>query len=288
MTARPCRKQAMETDVKITHAIKIVAFATLTVVSGAGHALEWSDNQVYFQAGQRFAEPEIPAPIQRRVYGFVHLSGDKLGVNLIDGQILESDGVDPAAGNGHGAQAFAGLLRRTLSLSSVSGRGVRLGPVKDVSLALRIERDTKNTAVARSKRATALGLAFDLQMPAGWAVVNLYAYSEKTYNSVAAREVRFDTTPMLHTAWSVPFTLGRPVSFDGDFTVIAPKGKDGLGNGTKTEIRFHGELLTEVGQDTGLLVGVGYERWRNKYGANASVTPGARQNTALLVGHYYF
>lgn len=278
----------METHVKMTQAIRTVAFAALLVASGASHALEWSDNQVSFQVGQSFSETGIATPIKKRVYEFVHLSGDKLGTNLVVGQILESDGADPAAGDGHGAQEFFGILRRTLSLSRVSGREVRFGPVKDVSLAVRFERDTKNIAFAPGKRATSLGLAFDIAMPTGWAVANLYAYNEKNYNSFAAREVQFDTAAMLHTAWSVPFTLGLPMSFDGDFKVIAPKGKDGFGNDTKTEVRFHGELLAEVGKGSGLLLGVGYELWRNKYGANQSVMPGARQNTALLVARYHF
>ena len=48
------------------------------------------------------------------------------------------------------------------------------------------------------------------------------------------------------------------------------------------------ELLVEVGNKTGFMVGVAYETYRNKYGANQNLIPGGKQNTALLVAEYHF
>lgn len=268
--------------------IKALAAAALLAHSVTGHALEWSDNQVSVQRGLRFAEPGTAQPIRKNVYEFVHNSGDKLGTNLVLGQILESDMNYPAAGGGTGSQEFYGLLRRTFSLSKLSGREFKFGPVQDTSLAFVFERDTLNTQFAPGKRAFAAGLAFDLPVTHGFGVLNVYAYKERNYNGITATEVNFDTALMLHSAWSVPFTLGIPLTFAGDAKYITSKGKDGFGNGTKPEFRLHAELLTPVGKDTGLLVGVGYELWRNKYGANQNVVPGAKQNTALLIARYHF
>lgn len=278
----------METDVKLNPAIRTVAFAALLAASGAGHALEWSDNQLSFQAGSSFSEPGVNGPIKKRVYEFTHFSGDKLGTNLVVGQILESDGADPAVGGGHGAQEFFGLIRRTLSFSRVTGKEVRFGPVKDVSLAVRFDRGPKNIDFAAAARKSMFGLALDIDVPKGFLVTNLYAYYEKNYNSFVAREVTFDTALRSHTVWSVPLSLGIPLSWDGDLTYTTQKGKDGFGNSTKPELRFHTELLTEVVKGSGLMVGVGYELYRNKYGANQAVVQGARQNTALLIARYHF
>jgi nucleoside-specific outer membrane channel protein Tsx len=271
-----------------TIAFRIAAVAALTAVAGTSWALEWSDNQISVQTGPRFSEPGISQPIRKRVFEFVHTSGDKLGTNLVLGQVLESDMNDPAAGNGHGAQEFFGIVRRTFSLSRVSGRDMKFGPVQDVSLAFAFERDTKNIQFAPGKRAMMAGLAFDLPVTNGFAVLNVYAYKERNYNSFAATEVNFDTAMMLHSAWSIPFTAGLPLKFAGDAKYITSKGKDGFGNATKPEFRLHAELLTEVGNNTGLLAGVGYEMWRNKYGANQAVVRGAKQNTPLLVARYHF
>lgn len=268
--------------------IKTAAAAALAAMASTSYALEWSDNQFSVQTGPRFAEPGVSQPFRKRVYEFVHTSGDKLGTNLVLGQVLESDMNDPAAGNGHGAQEFYGFVRRTFSLSRLSGRDFKYGPIRDTSLAFVFERDTKNIQFAPGKRAFMAGLALDLPVPHGFGVLNVYAYKEHNYNSFAATEVDFKTAPMLHSAWSIPFTLGLPLHFVGDAKYIGSKGKDGFGNETKPEFRLHAELLTEVGKDTGLLAGVGYELWRNKYGANQSVVPGAKQNTPLLVARYHF
>lgn len=269
-------------------ATKTAAIAVLAAMAGNSWALEWSDNQISVQTGPRFSEPGTSQPIRKRVYEFVHTSGDKLGTNLVIGQVLESDMTDPAAGNGHGAQEFFGLVRRTFSVSRVSGRDMKFGPIQDISLAFAFERDTKNIQFAPGKRAVMAGLAFDLPVKNGFGVLNVYAYKERNYNSIAATEVNFDTALMLHSAWAIPFTVGIPLRFVGDTKYIASKGKDGFGNATRPEFRLHAELLAEVGKNTGLLVGVGYEMWRNKYGANQRVVPGARQNTPLLVARYHF
>jgi nucleoside-specific outer membrane channel protein Tsx len=165
---------------------------------------------------------------------------------------------------------------------------MKFGPVQDVSLAFAFERDTKNIQFAPAKRAMMAGLAFDLPVTHGFAVLNAYAYKERNYNSFAATEVSFDTAFMLHSAWSIPLPTAIPLKFVGDAKYITSKGKDGFGGDTKPEFRLHAELLAEVGKNSGLLAGIGYEMWRNKYGANQALVPGARQNTPLLVVRYHF
>lgn len=273
---------------KIRQSIKILAAATLLGQCVASHALEWSDNYIGLKVGNRFSEPGIAQPIRKSIYEFVHVSGDKLGKNLVVGQVLQSDSNDPAAGGTAGAQEFFGFYRRSFSLSKLSGASMAFGPVKDVSLVARFDRGTKNIGFAAAARKAMAGVSLDFAMPKGFAEATFYAYHEKNYNGIVGRGVNFDTTLRADLVWALPFSLGIPLEWRGGLAITGKKGNDGFGNPTKTETRLYTELLVPVGAMPGLMVGVAYEMWRNKYGANQKAIPGAKQDTPLLVAEYHF
>lgn len=267
---------------------RTLAMASLLVYSVAGHAVEWSDTSIGVKVGDRYSEPGIAEPIHKTIYEFVHVNGDKLGKNLIVGQILQSDSADPAAGGTTvGAQEFFGFYRRTFSLSRLSGRAISFGPIKDVSLVGRFDRGPKNIQFAAATHKAMAGVALDWNVPKGYVESNLYAYHEKGYNGFVGREITYDTF-RADTSWSIPFSLGIPVMWNGGLSYVGAKGNDGFGNATKPETRLYTELLVEVGNKTGFMVGVAYEMYRNKYGANKSIIPGAKQSTPLLVAEYHF
>lgn len=267
---------------------KALASACLLTIGVSAQALEWSDNSIGVKLGNRFAEPGIVEPINKKIWEFVHVSGDKLGNNLLVGQFYESNRADLAAGGGQGASEFFGFYRRTFSLSKLSGQSTAFGPVKDVSLAMRFDRGTKNISFAAAARKTMAGVAFDFAVPKGYLTTTVYAYQEKNYNGIVGKEVNFDTTYRVDTNWSIPLEVGAPAHWNGGLSLIGPKGNDGFGNATKRETRLYTELLWDVGHNSGLKMGIGYELWRNKYGANQSVVSGARQNTPVLIAEYHF
>lgn len=270
-----------------TPSIKMLAATSLFACSVTAHALEWSDNSIGVKVGDRFAEPGIDESIRKTIYEFVHISGDKLGKNLVVGQILQSDRTDPAVGGGGGAQEFFGFYRRTLSLSKLTGASMAFGPIKDVSLAARFDRGPKNISFAAAARKRMFGVAIDFAVPKGYVESTLYAYDEKNYNGIVGREVDFRTTYRADTNWAIPLDVGFPLEWRGGVAVVGPKGRDGFGNQTKLEARLYTELLVDVGQ-TGVKVGVAYEAWRNKYGADHRLISGANQNTPQLILEYHF
>lgn len=267
---------------------RVLAVAGLLGYGAAGHAVEWSDTSISVKAGDRYAEPGIAQPIQKTVYEFVHINGDKLGKNLVVAQILQSDRTDPAAGGtGTGAQEFFGFYRRAFSLSRLTGNTVAFGPVKDVSLVARFDRGPKNISFAAATHKAMAGLGLDWNVPAGYVESSLYAYHEKGYNGFVGREITYDTF-RADTNWSFPLNPGIPLRWNGGLAFVGEKGRDGFGNATKPETRLYTELLVEVGEKTGFLVGMAYEMYRNKYGADKSRIPGAKQSTVLLVAEYHF
>lgn len=262
------------------------AACLLTLAAPAG-AADWSDTSISVKYGEHFTEPGATQKIDKTIYEFVHVSGDKFGKNLVVGQVLASGSSDPAAGGGTGAQEFYGLYRRTLSLSKLSGSELAFGPIKDVSLVGRFDRGTKNIGMAAAARKLMAGVSVDLAVPKGFAEAGLYAYHEKNYNGIVGQAVNFDTTYRADLVWSIPFQLGIPLEWSGGLAVIGAKGKDGFGNNTKVERVLYTEVMTNLGK-TGFQVGLAYEWWHNKYGVDASKVPGAKQGTSLLVARYHF
>lgn len=265
-----------------------LAVAALSTHAVSGHAADWSDTSIGVKVGQRYAEPGVSEPIHKTVYEFVHINGDKLGTNLVVGQILQSASTDPAAGGSTvGAQEFFGFYRRSFSLSKLSGSAVAFGPIKDVSLLARFDRGPKNISFAAATNKAMAGVGVDWDVAKGYVSSSLYSYHEKGYNGFIGREIRYNTY-RADTNWSYPFSIGIPLLWNGGLSYVGAKGTDGFGNATKPETRLYTELLVEVGQKTGFMVGVAFETYRNKYGANQSLIPGAKQNTALLVAEYHF
>ena len=273
---------------KIKTLLHLLACAGLAASGLAAHAAEWSDNSIGIRAGSTFAEPGIPgSSIGKTIFSFTHASGDKLGKNLVIGEVLQSSDKDPAVGGSGGAQEFYGLYRRTFSLTKLTGSAVAFGPVKDVNLVGRIDRQTKNISFAPRARKFMLGTSVDFDVPKGFVESGIYAYSESNHNGVVGRDVNFKTTYFLDTSWMIPFNVGTPARWRGTFAYTGAKGKDGFNADTKAETRLATAVLFDVG-GSGLSLGLGYEIWRNKYGNNQDVTPGAKHNTALLLAEYKF
>jgi len=91
----------------------------------------------------------------------------------------------------------------------------------------------------------------------------------------------------------VPFHVGPlAASFEGFLDVVGPKGKDGFGNDTKTELLFRPKVMFDVGALFGhknaFQVGAGWEYWVNKYGTNHRTTPGALQSTPFVTADIHF
>ena len=274
---------------KIYNITRLLAAAGLITGGLTTYAAEWSNNSIGIRVGSTFAEPGIPgSSIGKTILNFTHVSGDKLGRNLVVGDVLQSSVKDPAVSGGGGAQEFYGLYRRTFSLTKLTGNAVSFGSIKDVNLVGRIDRQTKNITFAPRARKLFVGTSFEFDVPKGYVESGIYAYSESNHNGILGRDVNFKTTYALDTSWAIPFSAGVPATWKGTLAYTGAKGKDGFGNATKAETRLFSAVMFDVGTKTGLSMGLGYEIWRNKYGNNQVTTPGARQNVGLFLTEYQF
>jgi len=264
----------------------IAASAVLCVC--AASAADWSDTSVGVRYGTNFAEPSIGTGIHKSIFNLTHVSGDKLGTNLFVGDMLLSDSKDPAAGGGGGAQEFYGFYQRTFSINALRGSQASYGFAKDLSILTRVDLSTKNHAFASAVRKFRLGLSASLPVSAGFWDAGVNLYSERHHNGIVGRNISMKTVPELATAWGLPVPL-LGATFSGYASLIPPRGKDGFGIETKTELHTQLNLLWDIGgPKSGWKAGVAYEYWRNKFGVDSEKDPGAKASTPMLIAEYHF
>jgi hypothetical protein len=267
---------------------KFTALVSLLLAGTGALAADWSSNSVGYRYAPSQSEPGVSNKVSKNVLSFTHVSGDKLGSNFFTIDLLKSDSVDRAAGGGGGAQEWYGFYQRDFSLKALTGNTTGYGFAKDIKLVGRVDAGTKNTAFAPAPRKLRVGVSAALPVNAGFWDVGIQAYKESNHNGIVGKSVDFDLAPALVTAWAIP--VGGLGTFGGFVDVIGPKGKDGFGVKTKTEVLARAKFMFNVfGPASGLTAGVGIEYWNNKFGNNNStafVRNSARATTPLLLVEY--
>jgi hypothetical protein len=154
--------------------------------------------------------------------------------------------------------------------------------VRGVNVEAGIDLNAKNTTFAPHKVMPALGGVVAFEVP-GFLDVGVLAVKEWNHNGIVQKHVTFNTAAMFTASGGIPI---GPTIFAGFANVVLPKGKDGFGADTVTEVLFHPKLLLDVGGFWGwkhaLEAGVGYEYWQNKFGNDHTKVPGSDQSTYFL------
>jgi hypothetical protein len=264
-----------------------LAMAGSLVCSTAG-AADWSDTSVGYRYVSAQSEPGVTDKVAKNVLNFTHVSGDKMGTNFFTIDLLKSGTKDPNNGGAAGAQEWYGFYKRSFSLNAMtSSKG--FGFAKDLSLTARIDAGAKNTTFAPAPLKLRLGVAAAMPVSAGFWDVGIELYKENNNNGITKKSVSFDVVPALSTAWSIPI---GPGAFNGFADLVAPKGKDGFGDDTKTEFLARGTYMFDIGgSKSGFKAGVGLEFWNNKFGCNNSKSPvknSCKATTPMVLAEYHF
>ena len=262
-------------------------------------ALEFSDTSIGYRFGTNFSEPgvrkangESPS-ITKNILFFNHVNRYKYGGNYFNIDILRSSKDDPANGGDSGATEAYAIYRHSLSLNKVTGtKTFAFGPFRDITLDAGVDLNTKNTAFAPRKVMPVVGPSFAINVPGFWNVGILYN-KEFNHNGITRRDVTFNSAVMLTTAWGIPLgNIGVPVAFEGFGSINSPKGKDGFGNDTKTEIQFRPKVMFDVGALLGapntFKAGLGWQYWYNKFGNDHERTVGAIENSLFFEARLHF
>jgi nucleoside-specific outer membrane channel protein Tsx len=246
------------------------------------HAFDFSDTSASLTYGPTYKEPGIAqnktnhgTDISKFTLTVTHFDVWQYGTNFVNIDTLFSNGHDPASpGNtgDPGAVEVYALYRGNLSGNAITGtKDFSFGPVKDVRLELGGDWNTKNTTFAPEKKLIVFGPNISFDTP-GYLNLGLHLAHEWNNNGIVGKSVSFSPTFEMEITWLYPLGFtGLPLRIDGFFNVVAPKGKDGFGNQTATEILTQPRLVLDLGKlamnkPNFLDIYVGYQFWYNKFG----------------------
>ena len=266
-------------------------------------AATWSDTFVGYRYGTDFREPNNRNDVQKHVLQLTHSSGYSVGQNFANLDIFQSDDKDPTRfKGGTGATEFYLTYRHQLHLGKIFDKSLAFGPVKEVALTAGFDLNTKNTTFAPRKRLLVVGPTLKFDVP-GFLDVSLLYGKEWNHCGLGSpacpkSDISFDPQLILSAAWGIPFSAGPvPLKFQGFINVNGEKGRDYADVKTRTETLMRSSLMVDVGQmawgkKNTLLMGAGYEYWRNKFGNHATASgvekPGIDTNAPTFQMEWHF
>ena len=236
--------------------------------------------------------------VPKHILTLTHVDGGPLWSNFINMDLLFSADNDPAnnsAKSGNQAVELYGLYRGDLSLNGALGTSAfTLNPfLRDVSMQVGFDANTKNTDLRPGQEAAGFGPNFHINVP-GFLNIALHVAHEWNNNGIVGKSVDFDTTFEAEMVWSIPLAFtGLPLKFQGFMNVVAPKGRDGFDANTKTEVLTEPRLTLDVGaiafdKPNKLDISLGYQYWLNKFGNNHDTVPGSLASTVFVAARYHF
>ena len=265
---------------------RFTAIAAILLASTGAFAADWSSNAITYSYAPHQSEPGVSDKVAKNIMTFTHASGDKLGSNLFNIDLLKSNSADPANGNIQGAQEWYGFYQRNFSLNAMTGNKTGYGIAKDLNLTARVDAGAKNTEFAPAPRKLRLGMSAAMPVSAGFWDIGVSAYKESNQNGLTIPAINkvpnsqsYKVAPALDTAWAIPVAgIG---TFGGFASIVGPKGKDGFGEKTATETLIRATFMFDVmGPKSGLSAGVGVEYWNNKFGCDSSIATNGNKCTS--------
>jgi nucleoside-specific outer membrane channel protein Tsx len=254
-------------------------------------------------------EPGAALHFPKHIANVTHIDAYPYGTNFVSVDFLKSTTADPsfpaaAPFKGDGSAEVYALYRGTFSGNAFTdSKMFSFGPIKDISLGFGGDIESHNNAFAAQKRAVVVGpqISFDV---AGYLTLQVNLYKEWNHNGIAQTGVpafpanpdydpvngrlSFRPTAEFEAAYAQPLAFtGLPLTFSGFTNLVLPKGLDGFGSHTRTEVLSSNRLTLDVGSFWGRpkLVDafIGYKYWLNKFGTNAqfgqpSYTPGSLEH----------
>ncbi|MHB1374421.1 MAG: hypothetical protein ACYC5W_07245 [Thauera sp.] len=260
---------------RLSTRIKTLAVAgALLAAPAVSQAATWSDTFIGYRYGTDFREPNNTKDVEKHILQFTHASGYSVGQNFVNLDIFQSDKADPTErGGSNGATEFYLTYRHQVHLGKAFDKSLAFGPVKEVAITAGVDLNTKNSPVQPRKRLLVVGPTLKFDVP-GFLDVSLLFGKEWNHNNFGSvdKEIAFDPQWIISAAWGIPFNAGPvPLKFQGFANYLSEKGDDYNGKKTKAETLMRASLMVDVGQmawgkKNTLLMGVGYEYWRNKFG----------------------
>ncbi len=279
--------------------ILMAAAAALGLVASHAQAQGFSDTWIGLRDGPYQSNvggnptpsgPNTARDVNKLIVSLGHFDVWAYGSNFFNVDVLFSDGNEAAYNSSNGSTEFYAVYRAQLSPDKIFGINTKFGPISAINFELGGDMEAENTQFAPAKKLLVAGPNFHFDLaPAGFLNVGVHISKEWNHNGFCADAcskpggpVSFDATPEFEFVWLYPLAFtGLPLDFRGFMNVIMPKGKDGFGGHTYTEVLAFPRLNLDLGKlvfnkphkpDLYLAV----ELWGHKFGSSGE-TPGSTE-----------
>jgi nucleoside-specific outer membrane channel protein Tsx len=200
-----------------------------------------------------------------------------------------------------GSTEFYALYRGQLSPDKIFGLNTKFGPISAINFEFGGDVESENSAFAPNKKLLVAGPNFHFDLGAGYLNIGVHISKEWNHNGFCADAcgqpggpVSFSPAPEFEFVWfyNLKDFTGLPLAFRGFTNVVMPKGKDGFGNQTYTEVLSMPELSLDIGsmmfkKANKLDLYFAVELWEHKFG-NSDKLPGAEEVSPEVGIEYHF
>src|ERR1700710_3023565 len=278
--------------------------AALALTAGQARAQNFSDTSMGIRESFFDANPggeKGSRNVNKTIVNVGHFDVWDYGSNFFNADVLFSNANEPAANSSGGSTEFYGLYRGQFSPDKIFGLNTAIGPFSAINFEIGGDAETENSAFGPNKKLLIAGPNFHVNMPAGFFDIGVHISKEWNHNGFSScpkscgkgGPIDFDPAPEFEFVWLYPLGFtGLPLDFRGFMNIVLPKGKDGFGNHTYTEILARPQLQLDVGKmlfnkshkpDVYLAV----EFWHHKFGNSSSVS-GSDQIAPTIGMEYHF
>ncbi len=230
--------------------------------------------------------------VNKLIFNVGHFDVWDYGTNFFNVDALLSNPNEAAYNSSGGSTEFYLVYRSQLSPDKIFGLNTKFGPISAINFEIGGDLESENTQFAPDKKLFVVGPNFHFDLGAGFLNFGMHFSKEWNHNgfcadacTVPGGPVSFDAAPEAEFVWlyNLKGLVGLPLTFNGFMNIVGPKGKDGFGGNTYTEILTVPRLSLDVGtlmynkpHKPDLFLAV--ELWQHKFGASTQ-TPGSEEVT---------
>ncbi|HVY14065.1 MAG TPA: hypothetical protein VHB27_02470 [Rhodopila sp.] len=269
------------------------------------HAQGFSDTSMGVRDGPWISNPgggKGSRDVNKIIVNVAHFDVWDYGTNFFNVDALFSNANEPANNSNGGSTEFYAVYRGQFSPDKIFGINTHFGPIKAINFEIGGDAESENTAFAPDKKLLVVGPNFNFDLPAG-GFLDIGVHFSKEWNNNGFSScpstcgkggaISFDPAPEFEFVWlqPLPFT-NLPLDFRGFMNIVMPKGTDGFGNHTYTEILARPQLQLDFGSLIGvkprkIYTYLAVEFWLHKFG-NGSEVSGSTEVSPVFGIEYHF
>jgi hypothetical protein len=272
--------------------ILLAAVAAMGLTAGQALADGFSDIWIGVRNGFFVSNPggeEGSRNVNKIIANVGHFDVWDYGTNFFNVDVLFSNANEPANNSAGGSTEFYAVYRAQLSPDKIFGLNTKFGPITAINFEIGGDAETENTQFAPDKKLLIAGPNFNFGLPAGFLNIGVHISKEWNNNGFEAcprtctfgqgGPISFNPAPEFEFVWlcSLKGLLGAPVDFKGFLNIVMPKGINGFGDHTYTEILTRPTLSLDLGT---LLFNkphrpdlfLALELWQHKFGNGSEVS----------------